>query len=258
MAKMTIRIDTGEITETTIVDDVPRQHWDKLTMIRRSFLKIQLPYDCRRLLDFVRDAERNRMWEALGLPDLDAYIREGLKIDPELARWAMQGLESLKPEWAVGFDEAVTIGKGQRLAADPTTTALEKPGAPLGNKNASKAQTLAADPAVEPSDRHRNKAQALAANPVVGPLAGNKRAKSTIVSRGSTQAEYLVRRLKRDAPEIAAALGRGEYRSARAAAIAAGIKRVPTALEACLHAWRKLTPEERQRFREMIDAEAAA
>lgn len=221
MAKMTIRIDTGEITETTIVDDVPRQHWDKLTMIRRSFLKIQLPYDCRRLLDFVRDAERNRMWEALGLPDLDAYIREGLKIDPELARWAMQGLESLKPEWAVGFDEAVTIGKGQRLAADPTT--------PEGNANG--------------TNQH----------------SGPDNIRPTLLATGyGTSAEYLVRRLKRDAPEIAAALGRGEYRSARAAAIAAGIKRVPTALEACLHAWRKLTPEERQRFREMIDAEAAA
>jgi hypothetical protein len=38
-----------------------------------------------------------------------------------------------------------------------------------------------------------------------------------------TSVEYLVRRLKRDRPDIAIALGRGEYRSARAAAIAAGI-----------------------------------
>ncbi len=40
--------------------------------------------------------------------------------------------------------------------------------------------------------------------------------------------EYLVRRLKRDFPEIAEALARGEYPSARAAAIAAGIIRKPT------------------------------
>jgi hypothetical protein len=34
------------------------------------------------------------------------------------------------------------------------------------------------------------------------------------LSRGSNSASYLVRRLKRDAPEVAAALARGEYRSA--------------------------------------------
>ncbi len=44
-------------------------------------------------------------------------------------------------------------------------------------------------------------------------------------SRGET-AEYLVRRLKRDAPEVAEALARGDYKSARAAAVAAGIVHV--------------------------------
>src|SRR5438128_9009693 len=38
-----------------------------------------------------------------------------------------------------------------------------------------------------------------------------------------TSTSYLVRRLKRDHPAIAAALARGDYRSARAAALAAGI-----------------------------------
>jgi hypothetical protein len=44
-----------------------------------------------------------------------------------------------------------------------------------------------------------------------------------------TQAAYIRARLKRDHPAVAAALDRGEHRSARAAAIAAGIiKPVPT------------------------------
>jgi outer membrane protein TolC len=47
--------------------------------------------------------------------------------------------------------------------------------------------------------------------------------------KGGTQAAYLDARLRRNFPEIAAALDRGEHRSVRAAAIAAGIVRpVPT------------------------------
>jgi hypothetical protein len=42
------------------------------------------------------------------------------------------------------------------------------------------------------------------------------------VIRGSTNATYLAARLKRDNPEIAAAVSRGEFKSMRQAAIAAG------------------------------------
>jgi hypothetical protein len=48
---------------------------------------------------------------------------------------------------------------------------------------------------------------------------------------GGNSAEYLVRRLKRDAPEVAAELARGELPSARAAAIKAGIVKVHTRVE---------------------------
>lgn len=47
----------------------------------------------------------------------------------------------------------------------------------------------------------------------------------------STSAERIVRRLKRDHPDIAAALGRGEFRSARAAGMAAhqGLRKLDAA-----------------------------
>ena len=46
--------------------------------------------------------------------------------------------------------------------------------------------------------------------------------------KGGTSATYLLKRLKRDAPEMAEAYIQGEYKSVRAAAIAAGIVKVPT------------------------------
>jgi hypothetical protein len=51
-----------------------------------------------------------------------------------------------------------------------------------------------------------------------------KKASDTITGFRGTSAVYLVARLKRDHPEIAEALVRGEFRSARAAAHAVGIK----------------------------------
>jgi len=52
------------------------------------------------------------------------------------------------------------------------------------------------------------------------------------VGQRGTGEEYVVRRLKRDAPELAAALARGEFPSARAAGIAAGfVKPSPPSLQ---------------------------
>jgi hypothetical protein len=71
-----------------------------------------------------------------------------------------------------------------------------------------------------------------------------------------TGAAYLVARLKRDAPEFAEALGRGEYPSARAAVRAADLQtkdgkplvRDPTPLELLHRAWRKASTVERTTF----------
>lgn len=52
------------------------------------------------------------------------------------------------------------------------------------------------------------------------------------LNRGSTNADYLTARIKRDAPEIAARLEQGEFKSVRAAAIEAGIVKQHSSMEA--------------------------
>jgi hypothetical protein len=75
------------------------------------------------------------------------------------------------------------------------------------------AQEFAADPTKTKSRPNRGR-----------PRKGEEKCvNNTISSHGSTNIPTLIGRLKRDAPAIAEALARGEYRSARAAAIAAGI-----------------------------------
>jgi hypothetical protein len=63
---------------------------------------------------------------------------------------------------------------------------------------------------------------------------------------------YLAVRLKRDHPEIAAAVERGEYRSMRQAAIVAGITKSLTPYQQILRLLPKLSPEERDQLAEML------
>lgn len=105
------------------------------------------------------------------------------------------------------------------------------------------------------------RAQQMAGDPGVTPLTthgGDRKAESTLprnVAQLGNSAEYIVRRLKRDAPHIAEALARGEYPSARAAGIAAGIIRVPTPLEVAQRAWCKLSRNEQQQFLDWLEEE---
>jgi hypothetical protein len=71
-------------------------------------------------------------------------------------------------------------------------------------------------------------------------------------------AAYLRARLERERPDIAAALARGEYASARAAAIAAGIVKVPTLLERVRRLYVRLNDAQRKAFRAWIESEAAS
>ena len=74
------------------------------------------------------------------------------------------------------------------------------------------------------------------------------RANSTKLDRGSTHVSYLAARLKRDHPEICKRIDAGEFKSVRQAAIAAGIVKVPTAMEVALKAFAKLSTKEKATF----------
>lgn len=84
----------------------------------------------------------------------------------------------------------------------------------------------------------------------------------TKVRAYGNSAGYLVARLRRDHPEIEEALARGEYPSGRAAAIAAGIIRVPSAedaqMERLLREWTRSSLEDRMMFLALVDEEVEA
>jgi hypothetical protein len=69
-----------------------------------------------------------------------------------------------------------------------------------------------------------------------------------VKASGGNSSAYLAARIKRDRPDIAAAVERGEFRSMRAAAIAAGIVKSTSALKMLRRAWNNATPAERATF----------
>ena len=105
-------------------------------------------------------------------------------------------------------------------------------------------------------------AQDLAADPDVPPLAmpgevGKSRTQDRVADRhsntlSSESAERIVRRLKRDHPEIAKSLARGEFPSARAAGIAAGFIVPKTPLDQLRRWWKKASEQQRATFRNEV------
>jgi len=69
--------------------------------------------------------------------------------------------------------------------------------------------------------------------------------------RGNSRA-YLLRRLRKEHRDFAAALDRGEFKSVRAAAIAAGIVKEPCRFDRLGKAWAKASEEEKIQFLSQI------
>lgn len=89
-------------------DQVPREQWAELISERRNFCQQVLPSDCRMLLFFVDDAQGSQ-W--LGYGSRDEYLRNGLGLDPQQVRWAIDGLQQIQPNKPIGYDWAQKLGK---------------------------------------------------------------------------------------------------------------------------------------------------
>ena len=69
------------------------------------------------------------------------------------------------------------------------------------------------------------------------------------MNKQGTGSEYLLRRLAKTAPDILDRYEAGEFKSVRAASIAAGHIKVATVLEQLFKLWKKATADERTEFK---------
>jgi hypothetical protein len=91
--------------------EVPRAQWRSLMEERQRFCTEYLPMDCRHVLFFVEDGQAN---EWIGYGSRDAYINQGLGLDPEMVEWAIVGLQQLSrtaEQKPVEYEVAAFIGK---------------------------------------------------------------------------------------------------------------------------------------------------
>jgi hypothetical protein len=126
-----VRINSGPVEAENRLHSVPTDKWMDLVEQRRYFMARRLNYDCRCLVQFVRDAEQ--MWQPLGYEGLDDLVRRGYDLEPEEIRLAVRWLELNEPESAVGLPAVLqTCHERQQQAADRTTGEVLPRGNPTG------------------------------------------------------------------------------------------------------------------------------
>lgn len=116
-----VRINKG-IDAGTPANKVPREFWADLIKWRKAIIRDFIPSDCRGLLFYVEDGETTGDW--LGFGSREAYLRQGLEIDPKMVDWAVSGLQLAGIEKPVPFADAVDRGKPSNiLSAAPELAA---------------------------------------------------------------------------------------------------------------------------------------
>lgn len=208
-----VTVRTGEIRADKPGSEVDRKDWPTLLSARKRFCSNHFQADCGMLLFYLEDGRENGYF---GYRDETEYCREGLWLEPEAVTFAAAYLKAHRERVRgnpISFEEAERRGREELAkAARDNPLGNEKGGRPVKDTN------------------HSNR----------------------IVSKPGTSTAYILRRLARDAPEVLSAYERGEYKSARAAAIAAGIIKPATRLDILRRTWKKCTEEERDAFRAEI------
>jgi len=166
-----------------------------------------------------------------GLSDIKNNVSNCRQILAEVEKHGgWQHLRGLKNRPFSSFDEFCASPNGFGMTRDRIEERLS---------SAEHAQELAASEEIGPPLSHVE----------AGKLGGRGKKKASVnntgFSRGSTNAATIVAKLKRDHPDIAKQLASGEFKSARAAGIAAGIVKVPSPLEIAKRAVDKLSSRDR-------------
>ena len=76
-----VLVDVGDYSAITKLEKLEPGDYYRLMLMRQSFVQTTMPADCRRLVEFVDDADR--MFEVCGFASANDMILRGLKCDPE-------------------------------------------------------------------------------------------------------------------------------------------------------------------------------
>lgn len=171
---------------------------------------VNIASDSRPFINAARDLQEHRAWE--------------IYFDDEPKTWERFCREILntEPEFVALIDEGVRVLE-HREYEGPITKEM--------------AIAAAAEKAPE-LPRHGGDRKVVAV----------KQGANSTLKRGSTDAQYLTARIKRDRPDILEKMKAGEYKSVRAAARDAGIVKELSTIDKMQRLWRKLGADEQEQF----------
>jgi len=178
-----VSIDSGPLDEFSKFYERPKSEWPDLLKLRQEIVRDEFQVSCLRIVDFVRDVDE--AWEELEYESARHMIEEGYGLSYDDVMLVVKYLERERPETVEGFDKT-----------------LEK--------------------ALATGGRNGRQIVEVRKLPEHGEV-GNGRGNNCNLSDRGNSADYWASRLRRDALEFFEAWERGEYRSIRAACIAAGL-----------------------------------
>ena len=114
---MAVVIDSGVPAPTDRFSQTPPARWHDLLLAKRQFLKREIEYSCRCLIEFVEEA--GDVWEALDFSSAEEIIREGYELDPIEIDLAVAWLKHNEQDVAIGLGEItakIAAAKDQLLA----------------------------------------------------------------------------------------------------------------------------------------------
>jgi len=104
-----VTVDSGPIAAEDYPESMPQSRWPDLLRVRRTFLDIRLPHDCRILVRFREEADL--MYQALGFSNADELVRAGYGLEPGQINAAVEWLKHNRPQKAIGLGDIPPLRK---------------------------------------------------------------------------------------------------------------------------------------------------
>ena len=230
MARLKVTTDADE---SMPLDQVPEDVRARVVEKKVWRLRSLFETDLRKAFEYLDDLRTHEAWKYLREPDMERLVENRCRVSTAFVEQLRSGYASLI---SAGHTGKVTAkaALAREMAKQPE---WQKPdGTPNQSaigRELGVAQTSVRE-AIGISD-------SLSKNPI--PAADESESSGL-----STATIYRQRKLKADHPELWAEVEAGT-KSTHAAAIAAGIVKVPGVLDQFLRLWKKATPDERQRIR---------
>ena len=237
MARLKVTTDADE---SMPLDQVPEDVRARVVEKKVWRLRSLFETDLRKAFEYLDDLRTHEAWKYLREPDMERLVENRCRVSTAFVEQLRSGYASLI---SAGHTGKVTAkaALAREMAKQPE---WQKPdGTPNQSaigRELGVAQTSVRE-AIGISD-------SLSKNPI--PAADESESSGL-----STATIYRQRKLKADHPELWAEVEAGT-KSTHAAAIAAGIVKVPTTLEAFLKLWKKASVEEREKIRIFCNTDA--